>query len=316
MKKIIALVVLLFTATSAAAPEWVRVDTPNFVVFGEIGEKRTREIAEAFERFGEAMARVFPNATASPVPTTVVVFEGQRSFAPYRPRHNGRPVSVGGYFIGSESSNMIALTLEDRDVALRMVLHGYTHLVTANASRALPAWVHEGLAEFYSTFAVTEDGKGGLLGRAIRPHYALLLRSTLLPLEQLLTVDHTSDLYNEGQRRSIFYAQSWAMVHILLAGQPDRAKEFGEYMRLTADGVASVDAWRQAFGSFDVNQDVQHFLRTRVVLGFSYAFDERSARSLRRYRSPTARTSMRCWVLCSSTRHRMKWSHGFAAQST
>jgi hypothetical protein len=275
LTRIVALIVLLFTAASADAADWVRVETPNFIVFGEIGEKRTREIAEAFERFSEAMARVFPNATASPVPTIVAVFESPRSFAPYRPRHNGKPVAVGGFFVGSENSNIIALTVDDADLAFRTVFHEYTHLVTANAARALPAWADEGLAEFYSTFAVTPDGKRGLLGRAIRSHYALLGRSALLPLEQLLAVDHTSELYNEGQRRSIFYAQSWAMVHMLLAGQPNRSKEFSEYIRLTASGTPSAAAWRHAFGSFDAISEVKRFLRNRLVPGVSYSFEER-----------------------------------------
>src|SRR5262245_26606088 len=60
---------------AAAAPaDWVRVDTPNFIVYGDAGERRVRDVADEFERFREALARVIP-ATATPpaVPTVVVV---------------------------------------------------------------------------------------------------------------------------------------------------------------------------------------------------------------------------------------------------
>jgi len=61
----------------------------HFVIFGEVGEKRTREIAEAFERFSEAMARVFPNATASPVPTRWRCSRARRSL-----RHTGPGITA------------------------------------------------------------------------------------------------------------------------------------------------------------------------------------------------------------------------------
>src|SRR5262245_48335629 len=101
-----SLLLLLVLANRAWADDWVRVETPNFVLFGEPGEKRTKEVAAEFERFREAIGQVLPGAlTTSPVPATVVVFDSQKSFGPYRPRFNGKPVQLGGFFSGSESSN-------------------------------------------------------------------------------------------------------------------------------------------------------------------------------------------------------------------
>jgi hypothetical protein len=49
MKKPFAVVTLLMvTVAPTSATEWVRVETPNFVVFGEVGEKRTKEVAVEF----------------------------------------------------------------------------------------------------------------------------------------------------------------------------------------------------------------------------------------------------------------------------
>jgi hypothetical protein len=54
---------VLLGATPAWAAEWVRVETPNFIVYGEPGERRVREVADEFERFREALARVIENVS-------------------------------------------------------------------------------------------------------------------------------------------------------------------------------------------------------------------------------------------------------------
>ncbi|HXG53979.1 MAG TPA: hypothetical protein VNJ03_01250 [Vicinamibacterales bacterium] len=260
---------------SPAAAEWVRVDTPHFVVFGQAGEKSTRVIAVEFERFREAITRVMPVASgASPVPTLVVVFADRRSFSPFAPRFNGRPVQLDGYFQGTETDNTIALSLEQRESALRIVFHEYTHLVIAGATRALPAWLGEGLAEYYSTFQVRGDGRGAITGRAIPSHLQLLNTRTLLPLDELLSVERDSPLYNEGERRSVFYAQSWALTHMLMSGEPGRSEQLAQYVRLTAGGTPARDAWRQVFGTFDAIGLLKAYVRRDTMRGFSFRFDE------------------------------------------
>ena len=85
MRLLIGLLLLLAPAAAQAA-EWVRVESPNFVIFGEVGEKRTREYAAEFERFREALGRVVPGAALRPAaPTVVFIFKSVESFGPYRP---------------------------------------------------------------------------------------------------------------------------------------------------------------------------------------------------------------------------------------
>jgi hypothetical protein len=277
-KQLAVACLLMLTASPAAAADWLRVETPNFVLFSQTGEKRSREVAVELERFREAIRHVLPGGSfTSPVPTIVVIFENQRAFSPYRPQYNGKPVSLGGYFVGSEVDNMIAMTVDHRGEALRTIFHEYTHLITSKTSGAVPTWVTEGIAEFYSTFSVSRDGRKGVLGRIIPSHYGFLWRHGLMPLDALLGVDDSSALYNEGQRRSTFYAQSWAMVHMLLAGKPDRSKELGEYLRLAAAGLTQSEAWARAFGTLDVNRDLRRYLRNFPLPSFEYTFEEQIA---------------------------------------
>jgi hypothetical protein len=275
-RRVIAGFVLFLTsAAPAAAAPWVRVETPNFVVFGETGEKRTRDVVAEFERFREALGRVLPGAARkAAVPTTVVVFDSRRSLAPYRPMFNGKPVEIAGYFSSDRDMNRVVLTIEDREQGLRTIFHEYVHLVVSNVTDGIPPWLNEGLAEYYSTFLVTDDGRTATMGTVIQPHLVLLNEQPLLTLKDLLAVTHDSPLYNEGTRRGMFYAQSWALVHMLLSAEPSRAKELAEYTRATGSGEAAERAWQRTFGPYDPIPDLRRYVKQFSVRGFRYRFTE------------------------------------------
>ena len=80
--------------------------------------------------------------------------------------------------------------------------------------------MNEGLAEFYAHTSL--GSKDVSLGRYSEVHLSLLSKERLLPLDVLFTVDHSSPHYNESNKASIFYAQSWALMHYLMAAD-DRA---------------------------------------------------------------------------------------------
>ncbi len=266
---------MLLCAARVEGAQWVRVETPNFVVFGEVGEKRTREVAAEFERFREALGRVLPGAAPkAPVPTTVVVFDNRRSFEPYRPLYNGKPVDLAGIFSSDRDVNRVALALEDRTQGLRTIFHEYVHLVVSNITEGIPPWLNEGLAEYYSTFLVTDDGKTATLGAVVEPHVIMLNQEQLLSLKELLAVTRDSPLYNEGQRRGMFYAESWALVHFLLSSDPNRSRQLGDYARATGAGVPAAAAWQQVFGAYDPLPDLRHYVKQFSVHGVRFHFRE------------------------------------------
>ena len=275
MRHPVWLAVLVWLVAVPASAQWVRVDSPNFTVFGEVGDKRTREYAAEFERFREALGRVVPGAALrAAVPAVVFIFKDQRSFAPYRPLFNGKPIEMSGYFSGGSSLNAIMLPASDKEAALKTIFHEYSHLVIANVARGLPPWLGEGLAEYYSTFEVRPDGRRATLGRPIESHIIRLNTERLLTLEELLSVSHDSPLYNEGARRSMFYAQSWALVHMLLNGEPRRDKAFNEYVRLVSGGRSAVDAWKQAFADPKIPEDLRRYVRQFAMTGYAFTFEK------------------------------------------
>jgi Protein of unknown function (DUF1570) len=274
MKRTCLAALLLVLAAPARAAEWVRVETQNFIVYGDTGERRLREVASEFERFREALARVIAGAgTPAAVPTVVVVFASQRTFEPFRPRFNGKPIKLGGYFFSSEDMNIVALADGAREESLRTIFHEYVHLVTANVAHGMPVWLNEGLAEYYSTFQVEDGGRRAIIGGIIPSHLYLLNRRRPMPIAELLAVDQQAADYNEGERRSLFYAQSWALVHMLVSGTNNRSALLGKYANLASSGTASLDAWKQVFGEEPVIRRLEQYVGQDVMKGLLYTFD-------------------------------------------
>ena len=227
----------------SAKDKWISVRTKNFFMVGNTGEKEIREVALKLEQFREVFTRLFPNMVFNtPVPTTVVVFKSHNSFNPFKPGSN-----VAGYFQAGSDVNYIALTTESsRQDPFSVIFHEYTHLLVNNTFENAPVWFNEGLAEYYSTFKITDDRKIAL-GTAIGDHVFLLRDSKMLPLKTLFEVDHKSPHYNESKKKGIFYAQSWALLHYLLIGKTGRVAPLAKFLELQNKNVPLEQAFQQAF---------------------------------------------------------------------
>ncbi|MEJ7708319.1 MAG: DUF1570 domain-containing protein [Pyrinomonadaceae bacterium] len=180
----------------------------------------------------------------------MVVFKSNDSFKPYKPLYLGKPGNVAGYFQSGEDINYIALspTVSTVEPPYRIIttMNILIFLVNNNVKSA-PIWFNEGLAEYYSTFEVADDHKAEL-GKVISNH-VFLLREKWLPLRDLFAVDHLSPLYNERDKQSIFYAESWALMHYLLLGnEGKRQPQLGQFLGKLAAGIAAEEAFPQAFG--------------------------------------------------------------------
>src|SRR5687768_4674871 len=181
----------------SAKDKWISIRSKNFFMVGNTSEKEIKDVAQKLEQFREVFTRLFPNMVFNtPVPTTVVVFKSDRSFAPFKPGTN-----VAGYFQSGSDVNYIALTTEvptynQQKLAdpFDVIFHEYIHLLVNNTFENAPLWFNEGLAEYYSTFKITDDQKIRL-GSAIGRHVFLLRESKMLPLKTLFEVDHKSPHY-------------------------------------------------------------------------------------------------------------------------
>jgi tetratricopeptide (TPR) repeat protein len=135
-------------------------------------------------------------------------------------------------------------------------------LLVNNTIGSAPAWFNEGLAEYFSTFSISGDQRVNV-GRPISSHVHLLRRSRMLPLRTLLQVDHKSPYYNERDKQSIFYAQSWALMHYLLLNSEQRASQLARFIDLISTKVPAEQAFSQSFNtSFEVMEsELREYIR-------------------------------------------------------
>jgi FimV-like protein len=246
--------------TVIAKDSWVSVRTKNFLLVGNAGEKEIRKVGLKLEQFREVFTRLFPKMKFNtPVPTTVVVFKSDSSYAPFKPGPN-----VAGYFQPGPDVNYITLTSEIRGEQdpFSVIFHEYTHLLVENTFQDAPVWFNEGLAEYYSTFSISDDQKV-VLGSPIGNHVFLLRENKMLPLRTLFEVDHKSPHYNEKNKQGIFYAQAWALMHYLIIGKTGKIEQLGKFMELLNAKTPLEQAFQQAFGTpFEVmEKDLREYVK-------------------------------------------------------
>jgi hypothetical protein len=234
-----------------AKDNWLTVRSKNFLLIGNANEKQILQVGMRLEQFREIFSQLFPKAIHStPVPTTVIVFKSDDSYRPFKPNPD-----VAGYFQAGEDVNYITLTTEVRGEQdpFRVIFHEYTHLLINNTSPNVPLWFNEGLAEYYSTFSISDDTKV-VLGSPISSHVFLLRENKMLPLRTLFKVDAKSPYYNERDKQSIFYAESWALLHYWILGKDgQRVPQMDNFLNLMSSNVPLEQAFQQAFSmSFEV----------------------------------------------------------------
>jgi tetratricopeptide (TPR) repeat protein len=276
-----ALALLLFAASAAATvaakETWSSVRSQNFHLVGNASEKEIRQVATRLEQFRLVFSRIFKRARLNDsVQTTVVVFKDESSYKPFNPRRSA------GYFQPGEDVNYITLSAETRSAAdnpYAVIFHEYIHLlVKNNVSAATPAWVNEGLAEFYSTLEIVKDGKGAEVGRPIADHIFYLRQQKLLPLRTLFAVDHSSPHYNEQSKRGVFYAQSWALVHYLMLGNKgQRQPQLNRYLDLINKGTDPQESFQTAFGADieTIEKELRDYIRRDTYSYFNFPFEQK-----------------------------------------
>jgi tetratricopeptide (TPR) repeat protein len=254
MKRILFLfplltVILTCSSQAIAKDNWTRVQTKNFTIVGSTSPDDMKKIGLKLEEFRETLQLMFPRAKLNtPVPTTVILFKTDDAFHPFKPRYQGKiRENVGGYFLQGRMINYIVLaTDKQRTNPYRVIFHEYEHFIVDNNMNHVPAWLGEGLAEFFSTFET--DGEQVKIGSPILHHVHYLRESSPLPMKTLLSVDHKSPEYNESRKTGAFYAGSWALVHYLMVGNGEKKKpQLIRFMDLVNSGTPAEESFQKAF---------------------------------------------------------------------
>lgn len=284
MRRLIAFTALCLLCTSAFAIEpprekerWTTLSIDELTIYSSADDATTRSVASGLVRLRDALSVVTKLKVRSPLPTRVFVFGDQRSFATYCEAVMGRSERLSGVFLSHRDGNHVLIDGSARGVD-HVVYHELTHYFLRNTiSSDVPLWFNEGLAEFYSTFKAHKDDVE--VGLPIDAHIAWLRTQPLIPLKDLFAINHDSKEYHEGNRQGVFYAESWALVHYLMIGNPERRAQLGTYVGLIAGGKTIDDAFRAAFNASyeDLERELRKYIRAFSMTYIRYSMADLKA---------------------------------------
>jgi tetratricopeptide (TPR) repeat protein len=242
-----AAALLALAPASASADGWSRARTAHFEVISEQAADDASALARRLEELRSVLVQVFPARLPEPEPlSTVVAFANQRSFGAVVPLYRGRRQEVDGFFHTDSDRSYVAVNLgAGRRRPHETAFHEYVHVYLGETLASAPAWMAEGLAEAVSDW----EGMGSdvVFGRARPEHVRELSTYGWLPLDTLLKVGYLSPMYNEGDRRGQFYAESWALVRRLLR-EDDGWPRLRAYADAAAAGEEPASAFARCFG--------------------------------------------------------------------
>lgn len=266
----ILLAALLLSATLAPARDknenWIQITSPHFVVVTNSSEKQGRRVADQFERMRSLFHAMFPKVQmeSSGAPITVLAVKDEKDFQALEPEAYlaKGSLKLGGLFLSAADKNYVLMRMDaEGDHPYSVIYHEYTHFLLRKSADWMPLWMNEGFAEFYQNTDIHE--KEALLGQPNPEDLRWLQQNRLLPLPTLFTVDQKSPYYHEENKGSIFYAESWALVHYIDTGDArQKTHRMLDYANALTQKVDPVTAAEEAFGDLKkLQSDLENYVR-------------------------------------------------------
>ena len=242
-------------------PKWIEVHTAHFSVITDAGEKRGREVALRMEQmraiFGQLLLK--KKLTMS-VPITVISLKSDKQYGTVAP---AKQSMAGGFYVPGADRVYIVLNLFETD-PWRAVAHPLAHYFLNYNYPPAQGWFDEGLAEYFGSIQIDKQvGMGG--DPELAPEWnedifdevrrdpnvpqsltQLVSSPVWLSMVDLFTMKHDGSGRREGTHNTLYYAQSWIVVHYLL--NKNKLPEAGTYFDLVLNQKVPVEkAMVQAF---------------------------------------------------------------------
>jgi tetratricopeptide (TPR) repeat protein len=295
---LLAMLALMLAIPARPASEptsWLEVHSSHFTVITDAGEKKGREVAFRFEQMRSVFASLLGKERLNqPVPLTILAFKNDKTYyqaAPLRfgPTGEAQPIEFPGVFIPGEDQHFILLNLFE-DEPWRAVAHDFAHMLLNYNYPPAQGWFDEGLAEYFASIrvdnrqveiggdpelqpSVTEN----LLGaeKETNPPQSLtelLGAQVWLSIPDLFAMKHDTFQFDqgkfaEGTHHTLYYAESWMVMHYLL--HEKKLPETGTYFGLVLNQHMPIEqAIQQAYGmsSLQLEQAVKDYFHAQAAL--------------------------------------------------
>ncbi len=285
-----ALASLAVLFTSVAHAEWLRAESPHFVVYGDLPDAEIRSTIDALEKFDAALrslSEIAEDKNAQKLTVYIVTKSQLREVYPKIPdsilgAYKSRPDLTAFVATNDEVEEKVSvsggrITQTVTYLAARSILqHEYAHhFMLQYYPGGYPRWFIEGFAEYFSTLAV-KDGNIDLgdysLGRVVSLQDGRWtpMRTIMGRLDKKYSADVVNDLY----------AQGWLAVSYFYS-TADRQKTLGKYLTALSIGEKDLDkvmleSTGMTYEQFDValKQYMRGKIGKRQFQGWKYVAPE------------------------------------------
>lgn len=223
----------------SAASRWIKLTTPDFEIYTTNNEKSARAVLDRFEQARSFFLATISSHAHSDFPVRIIAFRSEEEYRDFRPGEG-----IFAYYLQAYDHDYIVM----KDILpehLPAAVHEYAHLVVHRMNWKLPFWLDEGVAEIYSTLEKTKTGT--VVGQPLNDRLSLLRQTEALPLAQMLSMDRKTAVYGQRETMNLFYAQSWALVHMLRLS-PLYSAKFDQFFYSVTHGGDAGKAFHTVYG--------------------------------------------------------------------
>ena len=242
-------------------PKWVEVHSAHFSVLTDAGDKRGREVALRMEQMRAVFGLlIMKDKLKMPVPITVIALKSDKQYGMVAP---AKQSMAAGFYVPGSDRVYIVLNLFEAD-PWRSVAHPLAHYLLNYNYPPAQGWFDEGLAEYFGSIHIGKQVEIGgdpelapewhedIFDEMQRDPNApqsltqLVSSPVWLSMVDLFTMKHDGSGTREGTHNTLYYAQSWMVVHYLV--NRNKMPEAGTYFDLVLNQKVPVEkAMVQAF---------------------------------------------------------------------
>ena len=267
-------------------PKWLEVHSAHFYVLTDAGAKRGQEVALRMEQmrsiFGQLLLR---DKLKMSVPITVVALKSDKYFGFIAPTKQNM---AKAFYVPGSDRIYIVLNLFEPD-PWRAITHPLAHYLMNHNYPPAQGWFDEGFAEYFGSMRLDNKGVdiGGdpeMVSEWYEDAFENLTRNPNTPqsltqlvsspvwlnMVDLFTMKHDGSGAREGTHHTLYYAQSWMVVHYLI--NKNKLPETGVYFDLVLNQKVPVEkAIVQAFDltPATLEEAVKTYFRSLSNLGIA-----------------------------------------------
>jgi len=143
--------------------DWLQVSSENFVVVTDADKKLAKLLVKDLEHFRYFITETLEINLLPTKPLKIIAISSRRNF-----KHLDLPELWGGVFYSTIHGDIAVANIsgysksaKNKSWGNQVLMHEYVHFVTRNTLESFiyPLWYEEGLAEYFASFRIEENGR-------------------------------------------------------------------------------------------------------------------------------------------------------------